>query len=424
MATALTLLCCALPWHPNDGPDVDVRVRIEDRKVIMIIMMNLVFCDEIVKVPRQELEDLGPDEEEPLRQALFSYFKASNEVSIDGVQVTPRDTRFDVPEPEHSLLPLFPRFGLRALFKVRLTLEYSALSPPGSVKFVWGPFPPDYAVGFGTDIPPMEVAAVILAQGEEEVITFRKDEPGYTWHRSDKEPEDRFLPVPTHGTAAPVTQLPMLSLGVLALLLAWGGVGSLSGRTLRWRGPYGVAVVLGLATAAASWDHFRMDAPWAAEDAGLPSEAEALEIFRPLHANIYGAFHFTDRSDIYDALERSVHGDLLESLFNEIYASLVMQEEGGAVSRVTSVRPLETDVEIIGTGDQGPWFQVLARWQVDGSVFHWGHSHHRTNEYQARYSVGQTESGWRISGSETLEQKEVEATIPEPMTPRDERSGK
>jgi len=111
MATALTLLCCALPWHPNDGPDVDVRVRIEDRKVIMIIMMNLVFCDEIVKVPRQELEDLGPDEEEPLRQALFSYFKASNEVSIDGVQVTPRDTRFDVPEPEHSLLPLFPGSG-------------------------------------------------------------------------------------------------------------------------------------------------------------------------------------------------------------------------------------------------------------------------------------------------------------------------
>ena len=96
-----------------------------------------------------------------------------------------------------------------------------------------------------------------------------------------------------------------------------------------------------------------------------------------------------------------------------------MQEEGGAVSRVTAVRMSESDIEHIGIVGDRPGFQVRARWQVDGSVFHWGHSHHRTNEYQARYSVVETGGGWRISGSETLEQKQLEATIPEPVRPRD-----
>ncbi|MEE2714232.1 MAG: hypothetical protein VX913_15790, partial [Planctomycetota bacterium] len=133
MMAPLAILLAVIIGHPNDGPDVDVRVRIEDGKVVAAIMMNLVFCDEIVDVPRSDKEDLAPDEEEPLRAALVAYLKQHNKVRVDGIEVTPEAVRFEVPEPEHSLLPLFPRFGMRALFKVRLTLSYAALSPPARV---------------------------------------------------------------------------------------------------------------------------------------------------------------------------------------------------------------------------------------------------------------------------------------------------
>ena len=425
MMAPLAILLAAIVGHPNDGPDVDVRVRIEDGKVVAAIMMNLVFCDEIVDVPRSDKEDLAPDEEEPLRAALVAYLKQHNKVRVDGIEVTPQATRFEVPEPEHSLLPLFPRFGMRALFKVRLTLTYAALSPPSRVNFVWGPFPPDYALGFESEAPPMEVAAVILAQGEEEVIIFLKDEPEYTWHRSEIEPKDRFLQVPVvSGKPGAVVSVPMISASVLALLLIWGVFGVVTGRLRRGQGVYGRAVVVGLIVAAIAWPFLRVSIPTAGGGAAPPTKDEALEIFRPLHANIYSAFHFIEESEIYDALARSVDGELLESLYNEVYASLVMQEEGGAVSRVTAVRMSDSDVEDIGAVGGRPGFQVRARWQVDGSVFHWGHSHHRTNEYQALYSVVETEGGWRISASQTLEQKQVDATIPEPVRPRPAGGGK
>ncbi len=52
---------------------------------------------------------------------------------------------------------------------------------------------------------------------------------------------------------------------------------------------------------------------------------------------------------------------------------------------------------------------MTARWRVKGAVFHWGHSHTRTNEYRARYTVRGTEHGWRISASQVLEQQRIES---------------
>ncbi len=83
---------------------------------------------------------------------------------------------------------------------------------------------------------------------------------------------------------------------------------------------------------------------------------------------------------------------------------------------MTSGAPLSTAIESIGLLPPAdtPGFAVVARWQVQGAVFHWGHSHYRTNEYQARYNVLATDEGWRIADSQILEQLRVEAS---PITP-------
>jgi hypothetical protein len=135
---------------------------------------------------------------------------------------------------------------------------------------------------------------------------------------------------------------------------------------------------------------------------------EALAVFRPLHANIYLAFDYTDEGQVYDALARSVDGQLLDDLYNEIYRSLVMEEEGGAVSRIRHVEPISNRVTSIGLLEGVIAFSVEARWQVDGAVSHWGHSHSRTNEYLAEYTVVSGPEGWRIAASRVLEQTRVD----------------
>ena len=131
-----------------------------------------------------------------------------------------------------------------------------------------------------------------------------------------------------------------------------------------------------------------------------------------MHANVYRAFDYTAESDIYDALARSVDGSMLDELYEQVYRGLIQQEQGGAVSRVQEVRPLDLEVVAIGElpDDGRLGFLVDARWQVDGRVTHWGHSHDRTNEYRARYAVVQTDAGWRIGGSQILESLTVSAT--------------
>jgi hypothetical protein len=51
---------------------------------------------------------------------------------------------------------------------------------------------------------------------------------------------------------------------------------------------------------------------------------------------------------------------------------------------------------------------------VTGAVFHWGHSHTRTNEYKARYTVIGTDEGWRISASRVLEQSRIDGVPGDP----------
>jgi hypothetical protein len=140
---------------------------------------------------------------------------------------------------------------------------------------------------------------------------------------------------------------------------------------------------------------------------------EARQIFEALHQNIYRAFDYEDDTSIYDALAQSVSGDLLDWIFQNVYQSLILKEEGGARAKVSVVKPLDfkkvfwtkTNQKFLqGTIDTNNHFAVLYRWRTVGEVKHWGHSHRRVNEYEARYLVAYTDQGWRIVKSNALAQ--------------------
>jgi len=325
--------------HPQDGPHADIRITIGDEAVRFDVTMNLAFVDEIAPTEREYAGAL-PEVEAPfVEAALAEYFRVGEFVTIDGVIVTPRLDGFQVLRPGVELLPLFPRSGMRGLLRVGFDLWYPLKSPPKQIAFVWRDFPPDL-VALGDEegeAPPMNILMRLHAEGTATVLTFTVDEPEHIWHATGMTLEDRFAHVPAAPPARPTRLVPVLSLGLLAIaalaLLSCVLPGAQRRRLL-------AAMVLLTGGAGATLGTFRVeiDDPLA-ETAPLPTADDALSIFRPLHENIYRAFDYVAENDVYDALSRSVEGQLLDRLYNEIYRSLIMYEEGGAVSRIKSVTP-------------------------------------------------------------------------------------
>ncbi|MEE9394534.1 MAG: hypothetical protein V3W41_18725, partial [Planctomycetota bacterium] len=40
--------------HPSDGPDVDLRLRLEADELVVTVIVNLAFCDEFLDLARED----------------------------------------------------------------------------------------------------------------------------------------------------------------------------------------------------------------------------------------------------------------------------------------------------------------------------------------------------------------------------------
>lgn len=133
----------------------------------------------------------------------------------------------------------------------------------------------------------------------------------------------------------------------------------------------------------------------------LTSEANG-ELLGRLLRNVYGAFEFRDDSDVYDALATSVEGDLLRELYLRVKRSLLMAEQGGALSHVDMVEILTV------TPPTDPALPTTeATWRVSGTVEHWGHVHTRVNEYRGRATVVNHEGVWKLQSLQLLDEKRI-----------------
>jgi hypothetical protein len=122
---------------------------------------------------------------------------------------------------------------------------------------------------------------------------------------------------------------------------------------------------------------------------------------------VYRAFDYHSESDIYDALARSVQGDLLADLYLKIKPGLIMQEQGGAVAHVQEVKVVKT--EEVGQSERG--FAERVTWQVQGTVEHWGHIHTRINEYSADLKIESAGASWKIIALNVARQSQVKSAV-------------
>lgn len=401
--------------HPQDGPHCEIVIEIRDDSVRVRLSPNLVYLDHLLEWERESPDALGPSELWALRDLLLDRFTRSHPVTIDGVSVEPRIGPIEVSAPDPSLVSLFPRNGMRGLLKVQFTLTYPAPSPPREVGILWESYPPN-ELSLLDPPPPLRLAAELFAPGSRRLIEFRRDEPMHVWHAPEASVEAAAVPLPAAPPPPRVTTVPVGS-SLACLLGSLAAARLLQRRGLRGAVPAAAVLAASAAAAVALGSWWRV--PIHREAAELPTAAEAEALFARLHRSLYFAFDRFDEESVYDALEEAVAGPLLPRLHASIRRSLVLEEEGGAMSRVVRVTPLEVEVESIGLvaaaggsgegeGEARAGFTVRARWEVEGAVFHWGHGHRRVNEYEGRYLVLATDRGWRIAGDALLAQRRVD----------------
>jgi len=368
--------------------------------------MNLVFLDWMVAVPRESEERVDRSELPALSSALLGYFAAQMPVTIDGSRLSPSIGPITLNDPDEVLLPLFPISGWRGLRKVSFELAYAGSAAPEEVSVVWPAYPPDLLSVLPSK-PPLEIAAEWTADGLRTQVLFTRDEPGFTWRRPSGGIESRLERVPAPPAPRPIVP----AWGTLAAILFTVSFVAAAVARRSPRAALGAGLV-----AAAAVIVLRPSAPAALAlgTRAAPSipEDSARSTFEALHANLYRSFDYESESAVYDALSRSVSGELLEETYLSVRRALVMEEEGGAMSRVVAVRPMATQLESQGEieseGRRIAAFTVSARWQVDGRVTHWGHAHDRTNEYEGRFTVAAERGGWRIHDAEITRQERID----------------
>ena len=119
--------------------------------------------------------------------------------------------------------------------------------------------------------------------------------------------------------------------------------------------------------------------------------------------NVYRSFDYRGEEAVYDVLAHSVAGDLLADVYLETRKGLELANQGGAKVKVKTIEMLASEL-ISSDGDA---LNIEARWNVAGSVGHWGHIHQRTNIYHANVTIEDIDGNWKLSGLEILEEERL-----------------
>lgn len=128
------------------------------------------------------------------------------------------------------------------------------------------------------------------------------------------------------------------------------------------------------------------------------------QVVMDLLRNVYQAFDYREEGDIYDALERSVDGELLTDIYLETLRALELSNQGGARAKVKSVELQAMDISA-PSGGRG--FRADVTWNVNGSVGHWGHVHTRSNQYQAQLDIQVIAGRWKLTSMNVLQEQRL-----------------
>lgn len=369
------------------------------REVRHEILIPLGTLARIFEIPRADPDFLTIAEQETARSLIEQYYAEGNPVKIDGIEVAPIADRIDFYglNLKDFAQRAEPRDVSMASGRVGIILVYPCKGEPASVELTWTKFTSDIR----------KVETVVFTSGESGKYEFSrfKEENTYRWENPNRDDAQDFGPVPAE--LPPRKNYPWIS---AILILGWTGlitvIPGLRSRKLMVIGSGMLSLVLAalLFFTPQAW----LPLPWEKPPSISPSQQA--NVFQALLANVYRAFDYRDSEEVYDSLAESVAGDLLSDVYLEIRRGLEVQEQGGAVALVDDVEFLE-----VASQDnfrkkhvEAPGYVIQCRWNVSGTVEHWGHIHRRKNQYVGNFEVQPFEGDWRLVGLDLTHEERLE----------------
>ena len=367
------------------GP-LNVEVTVSESETEVYLLIDELLFRHWFNLEPKQIPDLDPESVGDWGEfggRIVTWLELEAPVQVDGVQVTP--VIEDLEWQEGFDLNDFLNY-------VGIELKYPTKSIPQELEFLWSRF--DTEDGF-----PLESVFMILTGADDfQILRFREDDPIQVW----APPEAR--PVLDPESVAPGLT-PPLNLDLTWLLVLLGAAKLALGTfdSFTSRVPWLLLLILGLVI---PFD-VSVKNPLKSQ-VQLPSAEESVALFETLHRNIYRAFDYEDESQIYDILARSVNEEILPDLYDDVHESLMMKIEEQAISKVETVRNIESTVDLPEDPEE-PAYEVLATWEVIGTVKHYGHGHWRKNVSRALYKVQWIDGlGWRIADCELIDQRRVD----------------
>ena len=356
-------------------------IYLTDREVRHEILVPLLTFEKWLPIARANPEFLEVAEQEAARQKVAEWFRDRNPVEIDGLPVKPILQRLQFFGLDISDFAQNAEPHRVSAYQARLgiILKYPAKAPPNRVRLTWDSF---------HEAAPFLRSVVYDHEKDPTEEFFVRDQPRWEWNREGNPPAAHDFKLPNLVVTSKRSLINLMAALLLALAVY---IGISRASTLA----FGGALVVGagvLAIVSIS------NTPTSKARIVTKHAATLLQ-------NIYRAFDYNEKSDVYDALEHSVTGDLLEELFLKIQSGLRMQEQGGAVAHVKRVRIMRIASGKNTKDDRVP---VDCTWRVIGTVEHWGHIHTRENEYTARIHLSTIpEDRGRIVAFEVTDEKRV-----------------
>lgn len=380
-------------------------IYIEPGEVRHEILIPLATLGTIVRMQHRDPAFIDIDEQDAIREEIRKWLTPAAPATINGTRIEPRFSRIDFYSLNLADFATQAAAQKVSMASGRVGIILSYRPSDDSVRDVALPWTLFYS---GLTKIPAVVITWPGAMDRFEFSRFNKPEDNtLRWSCPDDALPKPVATVPASIPPAPTITIPVLALISLALAVVNFLVLRHSKSPARWILP---ATFLVVAVLVIPIKPLLLPHPFQ-QPAELPPDT-ATDVFRQLHAGMYRALDFGSEDRIYDALDATIDGPLLEELYLQLQESLRVREQGGAIARIKAITFTEaTPIPRTESASTTPWpaFALRATWQVAGTVEHWGHVHERENQFEAVFSIKPINNNWKITRMDILGQQQKSA---------------
>jgi len=326
--------------------------------------------------------------QEAVKQGILEVFQKTNPINIDGNVPAPVLTRADFVTlgPAGVVVRQEPMVESLDQGIIGLTLVYETPALADEVAVDWQLFSKTVQRVEATTTDPFGGSTVILSP-DNSVWQWKSRLSGYQVPVIEE--------IAVQQTNQPIVSIALFSIALILLLVVFIKKQSHLPRSL-------LLGILGLGFVLYPFATYPLDLPWVSQWA--PSHQRTAVILDGLLTNVYRAFGVRNESRVYDRLAVSVTGEQLSKIYLENRKALEFENRGGARANVDEVKVLAVN-DVRSADKKG--FIADASWTVSGSVSHFGHTHYRRNQYQARVQFLNDGGYWKILNIELIDEKRI-----------------